>query len=90
MAIPTKVFISTPISSFTEGAKYARLKNWLNTLINRIESTSYEISIFCAASNVPSLTQTDEPFKSVLIDIAHLDECTHFVLIFPEKLPSVP
>ncbi len=84
MSLESNLFVSTPISAFDDNDQYILFRNWLTGLLCKIQSKSYFDQIFCVADLVKDQNSLDDPKKSLISDLAELDNSTCFLLIYPK------
>lgn len=82
------LFIASPISVFESEEEFSKFHGWLQKLIDEIRADNFFENVFCAAEQVSSNNEIDDPVDSVIEDIAEIEKATSFLLIYPKKSPT--
>jgi len=79
------VFIATPIAAFPSEKEYEKFRTKLKILS---EKMSEKVDVFSAALTVPSFSAYSSPALSADQDFNNIKNSTHFILIYPQAVPT--
>ena len=82
------LFIATPISAFGSNEELFSFRSWLNVLIHGVKKECPGLSIEAEVLGIESSKDYDDPESSVVNDLAAIERCTHFMMIYPKPLAS--
>ncbi len=80
------IFLSTPMSAFSE-VELSEFVSWCKVLEQGL-SERLKKTIYCAALKAPSAEVFGSEYESVINDFKAIDECSTFILIYPQKLAT--
>jgi hypothetical protein len=82
------LFVSVPISSFSEPKAALTFEQITLRLLHGLRSRLNKWQIYCAAEAVNKRGGYESPAKATQDDLAALSRATHFLLLYPAKVPT--
>lgn len=80
------VFLSAPMASFDGDSEYQAFRQNVLKVVKPLRD--WGVSVFCALEAIDSMDKFDTHGISTQEDIRRLQKCTHFVMLYPQKLAT--
>jgi hypothetical protein len=81
------VFLSAPMASYRDDARYVSARSEVKKVFDALKG-GCGLRVFWAAERIEHLSDFDTLDVSVAGDVRALEASRHFVLLYPEKLPT--
>jgi hypothetical protein len=88
MPTGVKLFVSAPISSFSDVAESARFGASLDALLVGLRSRLPAHSVYCAVETVKRRGYFDTPVSATTTDLDALQASTHLLFLYPTRVPT--
>jgi hypothetical protein len=82
------LFISMPMTSYTDSGAYEESRGLVLSVIGELDACHGKHNIYCDAQRIACIEDTDTEQDSAETDLDALRRSKHFLLIYPQKVPS--
>lgn len=83
-----RLFVASPIAGFDNNTAYLEYRNKVIHFIQQIQEQAQIVELYSALTSVSSQSEYDSPEEAAKQDLSALNNATHFILFYPQKVAT--